>query len=121
MTERAFEFLPLNPRGTKPRTRGITEIRGPYSTALGGLLPRGLAPGVRRPRRLVRPAVDRYLRECRDFGFDTIEISAGFISLAMDDWLRLVEHTSSRARCFAWIVRPTAAQSVLRVWNEARA
>jgi phosphosulfolactate synthase (CoM biosynthesis protein A) len=34
-SERAFAFLGLNDRGTKPRTRGITEIRGPYYTAMG--------------------------------------------------------------------------------------
>lgn len=28
MDQRAFEFLPLNARAAKPRTRGITEIRG---------------------------------------------------------------------------------------------
>lgn len=33
--ERAFPFLPLNPRPAKPRTRGVTEIRGPYYTPLG--------------------------------------------------------------------------------------
>ncbi len=36
-------------------------------------------------------AVDRYIRECKDLGFDTIEISCGFITIPMDDWLRLVE------------------------------
>ena len=33
--ERAFAFLPLNARRPKPRTTGLTEIRGPYYTALG--------------------------------------------------------------------------------------
>ncbi len=33
--ERAFPFLRLNPRQDKPRTRGITEIRGPYYTPMG--------------------------------------------------------------------------------------
>src|SRR6266545_2130498 len=33
--ERAFAFLPLNDRAPKPRTRGVTEIRGPYYTPLG--------------------------------------------------------------------------------------
>src|SRR5205814_44318 len=33
--ERAFPFLRLNERQPKPRTRGITEIRGPYYTPLG--------------------------------------------------------------------------------------
>ena len=34
-TERAFPFLPLNERPGKPRTRGLTEIRGPYYTPMG--------------------------------------------------------------------------------------
>jgi phosphosulfolactate synthase (CoM biosynthesis protein A) len=38
-----------------------------------------------------REAVDRYLHECRDLGFDIIEISSGFITIPSDDWLRLVE------------------------------
>lgn len=33
--ERAFEFLPLNERETKPRERGITEMRGPYYDPIG--------------------------------------------------------------------------------------
>lgn len=33
--ERAFSFLPVNARETKPRTRGITEIRGPYYSPVG--------------------------------------------------------------------------------------
>lgn len=36
-------------------------------------------------------AVRRYIAACRDVGFDIIELSAGFITLATDDWLRLVE------------------------------
>lgn len=35
MGERAFPFIPLNARPTKPRSRGITEIRGPYYSVLG--------------------------------------------------------------------------------------
>ena len=31
----ALPFLRLNPRPTKPRTRGLTEIRGPYYSAYG--------------------------------------------------------------------------------------
>jgi phosphosulfolactate synthase (CoM biosynthesis protein A) len=31
----AFDFLPRNAREAKPRSRGITEIRGPYYTPLG--------------------------------------------------------------------------------------
>ena len=36
-------------------------------------------------------AVNRYIRECKDLGFDIVEISSGFITLPADDWLRLVE------------------------------
>jgi len=35
MPERAFSFLRLNERSPKPRANGLTEIRGPYYTALG--------------------------------------------------------------------------------------
>src|SRR5437667_10062894 len=33
--ERTFSFLRINDRGVKPRTHGITEIRGPYYSPLG--------------------------------------------------------------------------------------
>ncbi len=33
--ERAFSFIPLNERETKPRKHGITEMRGPYYTPIG--------------------------------------------------------------------------------------
>jgi phosphosulfolactate synthase (CoM biosynthesis protein A) len=33
--ERGFAFLRLNERPPKPRTRGVTEIRGPYYTPMG--------------------------------------------------------------------------------------
>jgi phosphosulfolactate synthase (CoM biosynthesis protein A) len=33
--ERAFSFLELNQRPQKPRSRGVTEIRGPYYTPVG--------------------------------------------------------------------------------------
>ncbi len=36
-------------------------------------------------------AVDRYINECRNVGFDIIEVSAGFISVPVDDMVRLVE------------------------------
>jgi phosphosulfolactate synthase (CoM biosynthesis protein A) len=36
-------------------------------------------------------AVHRYIEECRDIGFDILEISSGFITIPADDWLRLVE------------------------------
>ncbi len=36
-------------------------------------------------------AVDHYIRECKELGFDIVEISSGFITIPIDDWLRLVE------------------------------
>jgi phosphosulfolactate synthase (CoM biosynthesis protein A) len=36
-------------------------------------------------------AVDQYIETCKDYGFDIIELSAGFITLPTDDWLRLIE------------------------------
>lgn len=131
--KRAFPFVNINERESKPRGKGITEIRGPYYTPMGKrylediletmgeyidslkfaggsfvlmdhhvlkdiidlahkhdvlvstggfieyILTQG--PGV----------VDEYIRECRDVGFDIVELSCGFISLSTDDWLRLVE------------------------------
>lgn len=35
--------------------------------------------------------VDKYIAECRNLGFDIIEISMGFITIPQDDVLRLVE------------------------------
>jgi len=49
----------------------------------GGFLERVLAYGP--------AAVDHYIQECRELGFDIIEVSSGFITLPFDDWLRLVE------------------------------
>jgi hypothetical protein len=40
VNERGYQFLRINQRQSKPRTRGITEIRGPYLYA-DGLLPVG--------------------------------------------------------------------------------
>ena len=36
-------------------------------------------------------AVERYIQECKELGFDIIAISSGFITIPTDDWLRLVE------------------------------
>jgi phosphosulfolactate synthase (CoM biosynthesis protein A) len=49
----------------------------------GGFLEHVLAQGS--------GAVRQYVAECKGLGFDTIEISAGFISVSTDDWLRLIE------------------------------
>src|SRR5207247_10881272 len=34
-SERSFPFLRINQRESKPRTRGLTEIRGPYYSVVG--------------------------------------------------------------------------------------
>jgi phosphosulfolactate synthase (CoM biosynthesis protein A) len=36
-------------------------------------------------------AVRQYVGECKKLGFDIVEISAGFVSIPTDDWLRLIE------------------------------
>jgi phosphosulfolactate synthase (CoM biosynthesis protein A) len=131
--ERAFSFLRINQRETKPRQHGLTEIRGPYYTPMGkrylqdiletmgayvdilkfaggsfSLMPRSavqelidlshqydvlvstggfieyvLTQGAQ--------AVDQYLRECQALGFDIVEISSGFITVPIDDLVRLTE------------------------------
>ena len=128
---RAFPFIAVNERQHKPRSVGITEIRGPYYTPLGRraledvldtmgewidcLKFAGGSFVLMRRRRLLEmielchrsdvlvstggfierviahgaEAVDRYINECRDYGFDIVEISSGFISVPADDWLRL--------------------------------
>src|SRR5215469_8244013 len=49
----------------------------------GGFIERVLCQGS--------DAVRKYVAECKKLGFDTIEISAGFVSIPTDDWLRLIE------------------------------
>jgi phosphosulfolactate synthase (CoM biosynthesis protein A) len=130
-SERAFAFLPLNERPGKPRSRGVTEIRGPYYTPVGksyladlletmgawvdtlkyaggsfALMPR---ESVRALNELCHEhgvevstggfleyvltqrgdAVERYLDECRELGFDIVEISSGFVTLPVDDLVGL--------------------------------
>ena len=131
--DRAFPFLRINQRQSKPRTRGVTEIRGPYYTPMGkrylediletmgayvdvlkfaggsfSLMPRNavkeildlchrynvqVSTGGFIERVLTQgaEAVDQYIQECKQLGFDIVEISSGFITIPTDDWLRLVE------------------------------
>ncbi|HKE27455.1 MAG TPA: phosphosulfolactate synthase [Bryobacteraceae bacterium] len=133
MSDQAFSFLEANRRQAKPRSIGLTEIRGPYYTPMGKryledvletmgkyvdalkfaggsftLMPRTaladlldlchrhnvlVSTGGFLERVLVHgeKSVDRYIRECRDIGFDIVEISCGFITIPVDDWLRLIE------------------------------
>ncbi len=129
--ERAFAFLSLNERPAKPRSRGVTEIRGPYYTPVGKRYLEDLLEAMGAwvdtlkyaggsftlmPRKTVRAlnelchehevevstggfleyvlaqrgdAVDRYLDECRELGFDIVEISSGFVTLPVDDLVGL--------------------------------
>lgn len=131
--ERAFPFLPLNARPAKPRSRGITEIRGPYYTPVGRRYLEDLFETVGEyvdalkfsggsfalmPRRTVRElidlchrhgvrvstggflewvlarapeAVEKYLAECAELGFDVVEVSSGFVTLPPRDLVRLTE------------------------------
>ena len=133
LPERSFPFLQVNEREPKPRTRGLTEIRGPYYSVVGCCYLEDLFETMGAyvdslkfaggsfslmPERAVRSiielchhhnvlvstggflehvlaqgsdAVRQYVAECKRLGFDIIEISAGFISISTDDWLRLVE------------------------------
>src|SRR5213079_3023008 len=49
----------------------------------GGFVERVLAQGS--------DAVRQYVAECKELEFDIVEISAGFVSIPTDDWLRLIE------------------------------
>jgi len=49
----------------------------------GGFIERVLAQGPE--------AVEQYIEECKTLGFDIIEISTGFVTMPVDDCLRLVE------------------------------
>ena len=131
--ERAFSFLRLNERGSKPRRSGITEIRGPYYTVMGkryledvletmghwvdalkfaggsfSLMPRTavrelieichahdvlVSTGgfIERVLTFGPDAVRKYVAQCRDLGFDIVEISSGFITISTEDLLRLTE------------------------------
>jgi len=132
MTDRAFSFIRMNERESKPRKRGVTEIRGPYYTVMGkryledvletmgeyvdilkfaagsfSLLKRNVLKEIidtaHRYNVLVSTggwmeyvltqgpdAVERYIEECKNVGFDIIEVSSGFITIPIDDWLDLV-------------------------------
>src|SRR2546428_4098171 len=131
--ERGFTYLRTNQRESKPRKRGITEIRGPYYTPMGKryledvletmaeyvdslkfaggsftLMPlkalREIIDLAHRYNVLVSTggfiehvltqgpeAVNRYIEECPDVGFDILGISSGVITLPPPAWLRLVE------------------------------
>jgi|SRR5437867_3079821 len=68
-------------------------------------------------------AVDNYIDECRNLGFDIIEISSGFISIPNDDWLRLVEKVQKagpKAKPQVGIQFGAGAQLRLRSWRPTK-
>lgn len=131
--ERAFAFLKVNERQQKPRTKGVTEIRGPYYTPMGRHYLQDILETMGTyvdtlkfaggsfslmPRQVVKElidichahnvrvstggfieyvltqgvdAVNRYIQECKELGFDIVEISSGFITVPTEDLIRLVE------------------------------
>ncbi|KAH7114861.1 sulfonate biosynthesis enzyme [Dactylonectria macrodidyma] len=137
--KKGFGFVRHNCRPPKPRTLGVTEIRGPYYSAMGkrylqdvletmghhvdglkfaggsfSLFPEEnlkdlvelahqygvyVSTGGWMEHVLLQSdpqlAVDRYLKKCKELGFDVIEISSGFLSIPQDDWLRLVDKVHS--------------------------
>src|SRR5215471_13922983 len=76
----SFSLMP------RDRLREIIELAHHYEVLVstGGFIEYVLARN--------REAVPAYIKECRDLGFDILEISSGFITLPTDDLLRLVEH-----------------------------
>jgi phosphosulfolactate synthase (CoM biosynthesis protein A) len=53
------------------------------TVSTGGFIERVLSQGP--------AAVEPYLLECKELGFDTVELSTGFITIPLDDWRRLVQ------------------------------
>lgn len=131
--DRAFSFLYRNSRDKKPRTKGMTEVRGPYYSVTGhrylsdlfetmgayiDVLKFGGGSFLLFPRSVVQDliqlchshqvmvstgafiqhvmgqgpvAVDRYIDECAGLGFDIVQLSTGFLSVPIDDLLRITE------------------------------
>src|SRR5436190_4469278 len=75
----AFTLMP------ERAVREIVDLCHKYDVLVstGGFIERVLAQGGE--------AVRKYVTECKKLGFDIIEISAGFVSIPTDDWLRLIE------------------------------
>lgn len=133
---RAFPSIPVNERDGKPRSVGLTEVRGPIYTVIGpryledlievmgpyiDIFKFGGAAFALMEDRLIREliqlchdngikvstggsietvlrhgpeAVKAYLHEAREFEFDVVELSTGFLSMPLDDLVRLVRETA---------------------------
>ena len=134
----SFSFIRSNERPSKPRTRGMTEIRGSYYSVVGPSYLRDVLETMGEhvdalkfaggaftlmPESALREildiahdhdvlvstggfiehvltqgpeATDRYIDEVARIGFDILEISAGFISLPTEDFVRLSSACSGR-------------------------
>jgi phosphosulfolactate synthase (CoM biosynthesis protein A) len=139
----AFEFVRQNLLTTKPRTTGLTEMRGPYYTPMGPRYLRDILEGISHAvdsikfaggsfailrRKTVKELIDiahehgvsvstggwvehvipqgretvqRYFTECKNLGFDTVELSTGFISVPTQDLVRMVHDAQNVS--FSWI------------------
>lgn len=114
--ERAFGFLKMNERQGKPRRRGVTEIRGPYYTPMGkryledvletigvyidtlkfaggsfSLMPRKALAELIKLCHAHEVAVSTggFLEYVLTQGPQAVEISSGFVTLPVDDLVRL--------------------------------
>lgn len=60
-----------------------TAHRFEVEVSTGGFIEHVLTKGAKQ--------VERYIAECVELGFDTIEISSGFITIPISDWVRLIK------------------------------
>lgn len=74
-------FTFMNPE----KVKAINDLAHQYGvlSSTGGFMEYVLTKG--------KDAVKKYIQECKELGFDIIEISTGFISIPTDDWLRVIE------------------------------
>lgn len=137
MKKRAFDFVNINEKFSKPRNSSVIEIRGSYYTPVGFTYLKDLfdiagnyidglkfAGGSQRlhPIDVVKKIiklchdnniyvstggfiervvvegpkiVDRYLSECKNLGFDVVEVSSGLASISLNDKIAIVKKVSS--------------------------
>ncbi|KAJ7548814.1 hypothetical protein O6H91_07G028300 [Diphasiastrum complanatum] len=137
MSNRFRSFTGSNNRPEKPRYVGVTEVRGPYYSAMGphylqeifeamgsyvdgvkfaggssSLMPKELIKGITElahshgvyvssggwaEHNLVkgRGSFKQYVQQCKELGFDTLELSTGFLKLSDGDLLHLIRTAKS--------------------------
>lgn len=74
-------FTFMNPK----KIKAINDLAHQYGVLVstGGFMEYVLTKG--------KDAVKKYIKECKELGFDIIEISTGFISIPTSDWQRVIE------------------------------